>query len=167
MRSADVRVKLLPLLSREVQMDTISVRGLEVHLARDADGLGNWEDLLARGESDAGAPAGQEQEQDKTGGLALAAFALGGVHIEDAAVTFVDARNKQPISLSDIDLRTGEVSIGEPIDVQLSLRFAHPEGVGKAAGKARLNYDLSAARVSAENLELSTDRRGAGARRRR
>ena len=154
-RSADVRVKLLPLLSREVQMDTISVRGLEVHLARDADGLGNWEDLLARGESDAGVPAGQEQ--DKIGGLALAAFALGGVHIEDAAVTFVDARNKQPISLSDIDLRTGEVSIGEPIDVQVSLRFAHPEGVGKASGKARLNYDLSAARVSAENLELSTD----------
>jgi AsmA protein len=163
--SADVRVKLVPLLSREVQMDTINVRGLEVHLARDVDGRGNWEDLLAHGQSGgdsrgAETPATQEQGhgQDKTGGgLALAAFALGGVHIENAAVTFVDARNKQPISLSAIDLRTGEVSIGEPIDVQVSLRFAHPEGVGKAAGKARLNYDLSAARVSAENLELSTE----------
>lgn len=153
--SADVRVKLVPLLSREVQMDTINVRGLEVHLARDAEGRGNWEDLLLQGDKGSGTPAAQGQ--DKTGGLALAAFALGGVHIEDAAVTFVDARNKQPISLSDIDLRTGEVSIGEPIDVQVSLRFAHPEGVGKASAKARLNYDLSAARVSAENLELSTE----------
>lgn len=157
LRSADVRVKLMPLLSREVQMDTINVHGLELHLARDASGRGNWEDLLAQGGAKPDDSAAKPADDGSGDGIALAAFALGGVHIEDAAVTYIDARNKQPISLSDVDVRTGAVSIGAPVDAQISLRFAHPQGVGKAAGKARLSYELASKRVSAEALELSAE----------
>ena len=160
--SADVRVKLVPLLSREVQMDTVTVRGLEVHLARDANGRGNWEDLAGSqaDSSAAGAPGTAPDAAPPTkdsGGIALAAFALGGVHIEDAAVTYIDQRSGEQISLSDVDLRTGAVSIGEPVDAQISLRIAHPAALGKATGKARLSYDLAARRIGAQGLELSTE----------
>jgi AsmA protein len=155
--SADVRVKLVPLLSREVQIDTVNVRGLEVHLARDVNGRGNWEGLAAQ--ADSAAVPGTQPTEDSGGGdgIALAAFALGGVHFEDAAVTFIDARSGEQISLSDVDIRTGAVSIGEPVDAQVSLRFAHPAALGKASGKARLSYDHSSKRIAAPGLELSTE----------
>jgi len=147
--AAEVRVKLLPLLGREVRMDTVVVRGLELALARDVDGRGNWEDLArVAGGGEAGSGADPR---------ALAAFALGGVRIEDAALRYADAASGERASLTDIDLRTGPVSLGEPVDATLSLRFEHPRAQGRAEGSARLRYDLSAGRYGAEGLALSAE----------
>ncbi len=147
--SADVRVKLVPLLSREVRMDTVSVTGLELNLARDADGRGNWEDLAGAGGA-AEQPAGGDAR-------ALAAFALGGVRVEDAAVTYRDAVSGQQLALTDLDLRTGPVSLGDPVDAELSLRFTHPDASGRASGSTHLTYDLSGGRYGAEGLALQTE----------
>ena len=43
-----VHVALLPLLRKEVQMDTVTMTGLVVNLARDPAGKTNWDDLLAK-----------------------------------------------------------------------------------------------------------------------
>jgi AsmA protein len=148
--SAEVRVKLVPLLGREVQMDTVSVTGLELNLARDAAGRGNWADLAERKGS---APQGPASEGD--GALAVAAFALGGVRLEDASVSYRDAATGLRLSLTDVDLRTGPVTAGEPVDAELSLRFAHPRAGGKASARARIAYDLATGRYAAEGLDLA------------
>ena len=41
-----IRVKLLPLLSRKVEADVVKMRGLTVNLERKKDGKTNWEDLV-------------------------------------------------------------------------------------------------------------------------
>ena len=38
-------VRVLPLLRKEVQMSDVRVEGLNLHLTRDKDGRGNWEDI--------------------------------------------------------------------------------------------------------------------------
>ena len=43
-----VHVALLPLLRKEIQMDTVTMTGLVVNLARDPAGKTNWDDLLAK-----------------------------------------------------------------------------------------------------------------------
>ncbi len=146
---AEVRVKLVPLLSREVEMDTVTVRGLELNLARNASGRGNWEDLAQAPQAGDGAATGE--------GRALAAFALGGVRLEDAALRYTDAASGEQITVSDLDLRTGPVALGAPVEAEVSLRFSHPEGSGKAAGRTRLTYDLSAGRYGAEELALEAE----------
>ena len=45
--SADVKVELLPLLRKEVNVRTVELKGLNVDLQRAADGTTNWDDLLA------------------------------------------------------------------------------------------------------------------------
>ena len=45
-----VRVKLMPLLSREVEMDTVEISGLRLQLSRNAEGVTNWADLMATGQ---------------------------------------------------------------------------------------------------------------------
>ena len=46
MEQIQVRVKLLPLLSRHVEADVVSMRGLTLNLERDKDGCTNWDDLI-------------------------------------------------------------------------------------------------------------------------
>ena len=45
--SADVKVKLLPLIKREINVRTVQLKGLQLDLQREADGTTNWDDLLA------------------------------------------------------------------------------------------------------------------------
>ncbi|NIP46427.1 MAG: AsmA family protein [Gammaproteobacteria bacterium] len=53
-----IRVKLLPLLSRRLEMDTITVHGLTLNLARNSAGRNNWDDLAALGGGDGGGARG-------------------------------------------------------------------------------------------------------------
>jgi hypothetical protein len=52
--SAGVGAKLMPLLSRRLEVSTLRLDGLRVHLVQLADGSSNWSDL-ADGKSDSGA----------------------------------------------------------------------------------------------------------------
>jgi len=51
MDAVQVRIKLLPLLSKQVEMDTVVLRGLHVSLETDKTGKTNWSDLAGAAES--------------------------------------------------------------------------------------------------------------------
>ena len=51
---AQVRAKLMPLLEKRLEVDTVQLKGLRLSLIRNQQGMGNWEDL-ARGEPEKGA----------------------------------------------------------------------------------------------------------------
>ena len=40
--TVQVRVKLLPLLRKQLEVDTVRLNGLKLNLARDKDGRTNW-----------------------------------------------------------------------------------------------------------------------------
>jgi AsmA protein len=97
-----IRVKLLPLLSKRVEMDTITVHGLTLNLARDAAGRNNWDDLAA-----AGSGAGATGTTDASGGqMAAAALAIGGLDIRDANLSWDDASQGQRFDISKLSMRT-------------------------------------------------------------
>ena len=45
MKAVQVRIKLLPLLTRQVEMDTVVLQGLNLSLETDLSGKTNWSDL--------------------------------------------------------------------------------------------------------------------------
>ena len=47
------RVKLLPLLRKEVEMDTLVLHGATINLARNDKGVTNWADLVKEAEAEA------------------------------------------------------------------------------------------------------------------
>ena len=106
-----LRVKLLPLLREEYEVDTVAVRGAVINLVRDEQGLANWDVL--DGVADA---AGDKPV------LPLAAVALGGVAIEDARITLHDRREEVRYEVFDLDVTTAELKYGEPVDINLSFR---------------------------------------------
>ena len=48
-KTIKARAKLLPLLRKELEMDTLILHGAKVNLARDAKGVNNWDDLVDSG----------------------------------------------------------------------------------------------------------------------
>jgi AsmA protein len=157
---ADVRVKLLPLLRREVEMDTVSVRGLDLRLVRDRTGRTSWEGLPGAGEAAAAATPPAEAAARP----GLAALAVGGLAVQDARVRWRDEASGQELTVEDLDLRTGAIASGQPVPVQASaqVRSGTPETTVDVGLEGRLEVDLE--RSVYRMRELALQARAAGAR---
>ena len=145
---ARVRVKTLPLLRNKYEIDTAQARGARVNLARNEQGVANWEDLAA---TDGGeAPGGAWSE-------ALSATVIGGVAVEDAMVVWDDRQAAAYYEVSELNATVGELKYGEPIDLALSFRGRSD----KPAVEARVQldgvvaYDLDGERYSVSPLNAS------------
>ncbi len=139
-----IRLKLLPLLQREIVMDTLEVHGLQLNLEKNADGKTNWEDL---------AKGGVEPGQPVESGSAphLAAFAIGGLDIRNGNVSWKDAQAGQQYNIKNISLQTGALNPGKPVDVSLGLDVQSVEppmsGRIEGSGQLEMNPDTQLIRV--------------------
>ena len=151
-----VRVKLLPLLGGNVVMDTVTIHGLELNLARKADGSTNWDDLAATGETTA-----TESDDDAP---AAVAFAVGGLDVRDAALSWRDDQVGQAFQISNLSVETGALAGGEPVDLSLSFNLdgGPPEIKGRLALSGTLETDTQAGTYDASGLELEVDLQGPG-----
>ena len=46
-----IRIKLMPMLKDQYEVDTVSIRGAVINLARNKEGVNNWDDLLEQEKS--------------------------------------------------------------------------------------------------------------------
>ena len=128
-RRVAARVKLVPLLSRRVEIGTVELEGLTLNLARNADLRGNWEDLLAAAEEPAAAPPADAEP----GAASVDELAIEGVRIRDGNVYWRENTNELRYSVTGLSLTTGGIGSGEPIEFETSLNFADEVSGLKAA----------------------------------
>lgn len=170
---AQVRVRLWPLLFKQVEVDTVKLDGVSVKLEQRAGGSNNWQDLM--GSPPAATPPGPIEAKIIT--LSLPAFTVKGVeinpenlfadpnnrigsaHIENAQVTLHDPKLITTQTLSGIDVTTGEVrlaSLHDPIAVTLKLNVQSqaPPATAQVALAARVSADLAAKRYQLRDAEL-------------
>ncbi len=112
---ASVRLRLLPLLGRQVEADTVIVRGLRLVLIRESDGRDNWSDL-------AGAEAAPAPGDAPATKAALGALAIQGVDVRDGFIRWDDRAAGQRYEIDRLDLKTGAIVPGQPIPVTMDLR---------------------------------------------
>jgi len=142
--SAQLAVKLLPLLRGETIVDEVRLSGLKVNLVKGRDGKFNFGDLLgaaAAGER----PAARAQARDNGRGSPVR-FDVSGVRIENASATYRDLKSGQKVEVSDLSLRTGRIAS----DVPGKLDFSATVKTDKPAIDARIElstgYRFAAAR---------------------
>ncbi len=134
-KRVQVRAKILPLLSKELEVDTVVVDGLRLNLVRTETGATNWDDLAKPGEAE----AADEQKPAAGGeGQPLQRLAIGGIQIGDARIDWDDRQAGQRVTIEDFSLQTGDISPGAPLD--LSLGFA----LNASAPVARARFHLAA-----------------------
>ena len=152
---AELRVKLMPLLEERVEMDTLVLHGLELNLLRNKDGSTNWQDLAERGEGKAEHPKKGEAKK-------LAALAIGGVDLRDATVRWRDRQGGVAYSLEGVELTSGAITPGAPVDLALKGRFASeaPKVNGDLDFSGRITVDPAAQRLAVDGLKLALNAAG-------
>jgi AsmA protein len=163
-KSFEVRVKLIPLLFKDIQVKRFILEGPRIVLERRKDGRGNWEGM--------GKPSGEVSDKvpeekkgapdsDSGSGLPIKSLAVGEFAIRDGSVLWIDHVNGERRELSDLTLRLEDVSLDRPIELALSVRLeGNPlslEGkvgpVGKEPGKGTIPLDLAVQAL--KQLEMS------------
>ena len=154
--SAQIRVELLPLLRKEVKMDSLLLNGLNLQLERRKNGSDNWSDL-----------AGSSQEQttaetSSTDTPKLAALAIGGIIIDNANIRFRDAQAKQDVKLTNLSLTTGKLELGSPMDIQLetSLSALQPAVKGSLSLDTELQANPFAGTYLLNGSRINVDLKG-------
>jgi AsmA protein len=117
---AAARVKLLPLLSRKVEIGTVELDGLQLNLARDAALRGNWQDLLdARNAAPDGASVGPVE----SGSVSVESFALEGIEIRNGTVLWRENTSELRYTVSDLALSTGSIGSNGPVALDLAFKL--------------------------------------------
>lgn len=118
--SANIGVKLFPLLSGSVEVDRFVLAEPEINLIRKANGSVNWN--LAAND----APASTDQAEPEAGGNAgssLRELKLGDVRINNGRATYIDQSANQNFAAEDIDLRVILTSLSAPLEVDGNMTF--------------------------------------------
>jgi len=155
-----IRVKLLPLFSKRLEMDTVTIHGLTLNLARDADGRSNWDDLAEAGGHTGGTDSSTSSSSSGSSDASAAvALAIGGLDIKDANLSWNDASSGQHFEIGNLTVQTGAISTGEPVDLKLALDVQVGDlGVsGHISVGGKLDYDAGNKTLLVEDLRLEVE----------
>jgi len=153
-KSFDVRVKLVPLLFKDIQIKRFILKGTRLVLETSKDGRTSWEfntkttpELSVKTPTEIKKPRNAESGE----GLALKAFTLGELAVTDGSVLWLDHKKKERKEISDVTLLLQDVSLDRPIGVTFSARLdkqpfslkGNVGPIGKMLGKGTIPLDLS------------------------
>ncbi len=160
-KDASVRVKLMPLLSKQVEVDRLVLDGLVLNLAKQKDGRTNWDDLTGA-ESDAEGAKPKETTEEKAESSGLEALTIGGIDIRNASVEWSDASTGRHFNIVDLDLHTGELVPGQPVDLELAMQIKSdaPKLQARIDMGGTVALDERAKVVDVSGLKLTLDASG-------
>ena len=145
---AKFRIKLVPIFHQQYEVDTIQFHGTVINLAKNKDGVTNWDDLMG--------------EKKQRQAFPLTSLILGGVDIKDARLTWTDAGTDTHQEINKMNLAIGELVYGEPIDISLSLDVTSnkPALSGDALLTGTIAYDQKNETVAVRPLNFSSHLKG-------
>lgn len=141
-QKASLRVRLLPLLRRELEVGRIEIDGLDLRLRKNAAGKGNWEDLGGKQTP----PTSPADSANSPGVLRE----LDGISVSKGRISF-DA-----ITVSNLDVAVGAVSPRATVPIKASFDLdTGPGGSGGTFTSAfNLTPDQAAQRYAIDGLAL-------------
>lgn len=161
-RHARAGVRLWPLLSGRLEFGTIALDGLQLNLARAADGRTNWQDIQERlASSDTQRPATPPPPAEPPATdtrFALNQLDITGVRIREGRLLWDDRQGGQRYALTNWDLTTGRVRWGGaiPVSSSFTLSMGSPSLDAETTLEAKLQVAPDAGRYGVEDLVLET-----------
>jgi AsmA protein len=159
-----VKVAVLPLLRKELQVSKVVLRGLRLDLQRRADGTTNWDDLVqpsAPPEAPPEKAPPPEEVPSEPEAPPIAAIAIGGVEITDARVSWRDEQAGQALVIAPLNLTTGELAPGKdfPLGMDVTVKGEQPavDLRLELTGQANLDPDAQRYRLKDLLLQLVAD----------
>ena len=132
LESAEVAVRVMPLLGSEVAVETLKLSGLTASVVRRKDGSMNFSDLAGGKEKAAGAAEAPPNVR------------LAEVIVEKVQLAYRDEASGQELNVAELNLKTGRLDGQTPGDVSLSARITgrKPEVDLRAQATGALRFNL-------------------------
>ncbi|MFP4257623.1 MAG: AsmA family protein [Desulfovermiculus sp.] len=157
---AGLKVKLMPLISREVQVGTLLLEQAEINLAKNAKGQTNWEDLMPENGQSPGEPrADSEEDKESTGSsTGLAALSIEKIEIQDTSLNWSDKMSGTQTQIRDLGLEVGPVNMDSPIPFRLSCAIdnTQPEVQAEVSTTGQAEMDMQKKVVHINDLDVQT-----------
>ena len=152
-----LRVRLWPLLKKHIEADTLVVEGLQLNLAKNRHGKSNWDDLLTPRRKVTGAKNTQ-RPSGKTGRTkTLAAFAINGIRINKARLSWYNHQSGQRLLIAPLDLSMGRIMADTPIPLDARFRFSEKRFNSTVKLSAAWQFSSDLKRFRLDKLRLGFD----------
>lgn len=141
--SLDAAVRVMPLLSGEVALETLKLAGVTVNLVRARDGRMNFADLASPEEA-------QERERKPY------RLRIGEAAIERVRINFRDEASGRELAVQDLVLKSGRLDGSTPGPVDFSVRVTgkRPEMDVSAQAGGALRFDFSRQEYAIDGFSL-------------
>src|ERR1700722_2317646 len=160
-----VSVKLMPLLSKSVEVDSLSLERPNVNLIRNAQGVWNFASLGQTSATEAAPPAktppstasAKTAPAPASSSSSDQGFSLGELAINDGQVAITDLQDKRPKTVYDhIDIKLTDFAPTTPFNIEASVHLpgAGNQEVGLKGKGGPLAHDNPAATPFKGSLDL-------------
>ncbi|MFN2343375.1 MAG: AsmA family protein [Desulfonatronovibrio sp.] len=161
-----VRIKVLPLFSGQVEAQKIVLNGFHLTLVKNEQGKTNWEVKEDPAQEKSGpqedSPAPEADTHDNES-FAVPQLNIEGLEIAGANISYQDRQNNQDVRLTDFNLETDKITLNNPFNVKASmdLKVSEPELAGTFQLETTTAIDLENNRVTLAPFALDLNMAGA------
>ncbi|MBS3778804.1 MAG: AsmA family protein [Desulfovermiculus sp.] len=154
---AGLKVKLLPLLSREVQVGTLLLDQATLNLAKNDQGKTNWQDLAAQPSQEKTSPEAQTDQDSSGSPIGLAALSIEKIKIQDTQLHWLDKQAGTQLAIRDVNMDMGPVSLDSPIPFSLTCNIEDEQtGVqSELSITGRPQVDVQNKRFQVDDLDIT------------
>ena len=157
--TAEVSVKLLPLLSKKVEMQTAKLVGLELNLVKDKSGKGNWEVPKKTGTQPTTTEETTVATPEGTTESAPLELDIANVTVEGLVIRYDDKSTGKTYLVDQAGLETGAVRNNVPFDFNLKARIksSEPDLTLMTGISGVLKFNLKEGAYDLKDLKISAN----------
>ncbi len=165
-KNFEVRLKVMPLLTKKIEVKTFVLDSPEIYLEKSANGTANWEGLGEKNDPKKGMETEAQKPASKSSsdkGLPISGLMVGNFSITNGRLIYVDEAANLKKEITDLDLNLGNISLENPVLVSFKAKVdgkpvslegsAGPIGTEPGKGSIALDFVLKALDVLEVNLK--------------
>lgn len=150
----EVRLKVLPLLSRKIEVKTFVLDRPQIFLEKLKNGKANWENIGSQKSTTDKKADKPEKKKQTTGpgeGLPIAELKVDNFSITNGSLAYTDQTSGMKKIISDLNLTLADISLDQPVNIDFkALLDGKPVSlkgkagpIGKTPGKGTMTIDFA------------------------
>lgn len=117
-KELDIRIKMIPLLFKQIEVGNLILKGLNLNLIQNPQGKTNWDDLTQPTEK----PKAQKAKPTETAESAQLPtnFKISSIKIANSQITWYDQKSKQKWELNNFTFNSSHISENRDFPIEIS-----------------------------------------------
>lgn len=124
---SQIKLKILPLFSKKVEISKIVLKGIDLSLAKNSEGVSNWDDLVSSEKPEEVEKKPEDTAEPDKSNTLLAALTIGGIDIENTRIVWDDQQSGQHVEVKDFNFALDKFEFDQPVNVEFSFNVLNKE----------------------------------------